>query len=177
MAKKRKNIFTTKDKRAKKDKKANITGKATYYLAYGSNTNQEQMKERCPDAVLVGKTKLQDYRLRFRGGNHCAVATIEKAKGYFVPALIWRISQQDEESLDSYEGFPFLYRKEYLDEIHINDHTYQMMAYVMNKRPGMTSRYGTPSKVYYETIADGYLQAGFDLWILEEAIKASKVSS
>ena len=34
-----------------------------YYLAYGSNLNVEQMKKRCPDAVVVGTAVLDGYRL------------------------------------------------------------------------------------------------------------------
>ena len=30
-----------------------------YYIAYGSNLNISQMKTRCPDAKIVGKTKLE----------------------------------------------------------------------------------------------------------------------
>ena len=40
--------------------------KQTYYLAYGSNLNENQMRYRCPNAVKVGTLMLDDYQLEFR---------------------------------------------------------------------------------------------------------------
>ena len=77
-----------------------------YYIAYGSNLSVEQMKIRTPDAVIVGTSILKDWRLLFR-----QFATIKKCKGYSVPVLVWKISGQDEKSLDRYEGYPRFYVK------------------------------------------------------------------
>lgn len=41
--------------------------KKTYYLAYGSNLNERQMKRRCPDAIKVGTSFIDGYRLMFKG--------------------------------------------------------------------------------------------------------------
>lgn len=57
------------------------------YIAYGSNLNLEQMKHRCPTAEVVGTAELKNWRLWFRGGNHSAVATIERERGFTVPVL------------------------------------------------------------------------------------------
>ena len=51
-----------------------------YYVAYGSNMHLSQMTYRCPHAVLVGKSELKDYVLRFRGHPYNPNATIEPAK-------------------------------------------------------------------------------------------------
>ena len=77
-----------------------------YYAAYGSNLSVEQMKVRTPDAVIVGTGILNDWRLLFR-----TFATIKKSRGYSVPVLVWKISQQDEKRLDRYEGYPNFYIK------------------------------------------------------------------
>lgn len=66
----------------------------------------EQIKVRTPDAVIVGTGLLKDWRLLFR-----QFATIKKCKGYSVPVLVWKISKQDEKSLDRYEGYPRFYVK------------------------------------------------------------------
>lgn len=55
----------------------------------------------------IGTAMIPDYELEFRG-----VATIVPKKGAEVPVLMWEIDQQDELNLNSYEGFPRLYRKE-----------------------------------------------------------------
>ena len=70
--------------------------KCRLYIAYGSNLNLEQMKHRCPTAEVVGTAELKNWRLWFRGGNHSAVATIERERGFKVPVLIWRIQPEDE---------------------------------------------------------------------------------
>ena len=41
--------------------------KEKIYCAYGSNMNLEQMSHRCPNAKVIGKGKLENYKLTFRG--------------------------------------------------------------------------------------------------------------
>ena len=87
--------------------------KERLYAAYGSNLSVEQMAYRCPDAKIIGKSEIMDYRLMYNGSLTGSYATIEVAEGFTVPVLIWKISEQDEKSLDRYEGFPsFYYKKE-----------------------------------------------------------------
>lgn len=141
-----------------------------FYIAYGSNLNLEQMAARCPTAEIVGTAMLRNWRLRFRGGNHQAVATIERETGSKVPVLVWKIQPADEHALDRYEGWPYLYRKETL-RLTVGGYRLYAMVYIMNekRRP-----YGTPSDYYYDTIWTGYESAGFDTRILEKAVIDSK---
>ena len=138
------------------------------YLAYGSNLNLEQMANRCHTAKVVGNSKINGYRLLFRGAHAGAVATIEPFKGESVPVLAWEITPADEAALDRYEGWPFLYRKETI-KVRLNGKTVQAMVYIMNEgRP-----LGQPSCYYYSTILDGYKSAGFDVEILRKAVADS----
>jgi gamma-glutamylcyclotransferase (GGCT)/AIG2-like uncharacterized protein YtfP len=138
------------------------------YLAYGSNLNLEQMAHRCPTAKVVGKAEINNMQLLFRGPHDGAVATIEPRKGSAVPVLIWEITPEDEEALDRYEGFPFLYRKENF-KVSLDGKKVSAMAYVMNEgRP-----LGTPRCHYYSIILEGYKVAGFDVDILRTAVKRS----
>lgn len=51
--------------------------KESYYFAYGSNMNLDQMAYRCPAASVVENVKLEGYRLTFCGrGKGSGVATI-----------------------------------------------------------------------------------------------------
>ena len=144
--------------------------KSKFYIAYGSNLNLEQMKRRCPTAEVVGTAELKNWRLRFRGGSHSAVATIEREQGFTVPVLIWRIQPEDEVALNRYEGFPFLYRKETLC-LTVSGKRVRAMVYIMNAdRPP----YGIPSAGYLNTIREGYESAGFNVSILYDALKHSK---
>ena len=142
-----------------------------YYIAYGSNLSVEQMKVRTPDAVIVGTARLEGWRLLFR-----QFATIEKCKGYSVPVLVWKISAQDEKSLDRYEGFPRFYIKKNLkvavtslDGQDLGELT--AMVYIMTKTA--TEARGInpmPSKYYYSVLHEGYKAFGFDGKILDEAV-------
>lgn len=138
--------------------------KKLLYIAYGSNLNLEQMTLRCPTAEVVGKSVLKGWRLLFRGGSTGSVATIERFRGSIVPILVWQLQPHDEAALDRYEGWPHLYRKEAL-RVKLNGKSVDAMIYIMNEsRP-----YGSPSPSYFNTIRDGYVDAGFDISILQRA--------
>jgi len=139
----------------------------TIYLAYGSNLNLGQMKQRCPYAIPLGVATLPDYRLLFRGGGHSAVATVEPFMGGSVPVLLWEITPRDEESLDCYEGWPRLYRKESVT-VELGGKSLDAMMYVMNG-----GQLGQPSSYYLSAILEGYASAGFDPAVLDEAMSVS----
>lgn len=123
------------------------------------------MANRCPTAKAVGVSKINNYRLLFRGAHAGAVATIEPYKGGSVPVLIWEITPADEVALDRYEGWPYLYRKETL-KVRLNGKYVTAMVYIMNEgRP-----LGQPSCHYYSTILDGYKSADFNIDILRNAV-------
>lgn len=87
--------------------------KETYYFAYGSNMNLDQMAYRCPAASVVENVKLEGYRLTFCGrGKGSGVATILPEEGSQVEGVLWKITPECEKSLDFYEGYPHLYGKE-----------------------------------------------------------------
>ena len=136
-----------------------------YYIAYGSNLNKAQMKRRCPTAMPFATATLENYELLFRGKRDCAVATIESKSGEKVPVAIWEITDMDEKSLDRYEGYPYLYRKEEL-EVKIDNEKIKAMVYIMNEgRP-----IGTPSCYYYSTIRQGYKDFFLDYSFLKNAV-------
>lgn len=138
------------------------------YIAYGSNLHLEQMAKRCPYAVPIGPADLEGFRLLFRGGNECSVATVEPQEGSSVPVLVWEITPRCEEALDYYEGWPRLYRKETV-AVCFQGKPVEAMVYIMNDgRP-----FGSPGAFYLNTIAEGYTSAGFDKAILNAAVRLS----
>ena len=145
-----------------------------YYAAYGSNMSVEQMRVRTPDAVIVGTGILKDWRLLFR-----TFATIKKCKGYSVPVLVWKISEQDEKNLDRYEGYPQFYVKRNL-KIYVTglngNHFGEVnaMVYIMTKKATDTRSINPiPSEHYYSILHSGYKRFGFDGKILTEALLES----
>lgn len=137
-----------------------------YYIAYGSNLNLEQMKRRCPDAKLLGTGTIKDYGLLFRGSPKNAVATTEPLAGSKVPVGVFEISEMDEMYLDRYEGYPHLYYKDKVD-IEIRGEKTEAMIYLMHPKYEM----GMPSRSYYQTIRQGYIDCGFDISYLNNAVK------
>ena len=134
-----------------------------YYIAYGSNLNLSQMAIRCPTAKVVGSGYINDYQLIF-----CGVATIIPNKNARVPIAVWEIDRICERSLDRYEGFPYLYRKEYLD-VEINGKLISAMVYVMNR-----SVPKLPMQEYFNTIKTGYLDVGLSDSYLYEALEKTE---
>lgn len=135
------------------------------YIAYGSNMNLEQMKRRCPLAKAIGKTVLKNYKLVFKG-----VADIERSEDAEVPVVVWEITKECEKALDIYEGYPRLYRKEYV-QIEIDGKIELAMVYVMNYTKG-----AKPSEYYYNVIKQGYKDFGIKTETLEIALAESQTA-
>lgn len=138
------------------------------YIAYGSNLNLSQMKERCPTGGVIGTSEIKDFELVFKGSRTNAVATIEPCEGSVVPVLVWDIKDGDEKTLDRYEGYPNLYGKGEM-KITLDDNHIPAMVYIMT--PG--HQYGSPSEFYLKTIEDGYNDSGFDTDVLYKAVEKS----
>ena len=138
------------------------------YIAYGSNLNLEQMKHRCPTAKFLGVGVLEDYELQFKGSLHNAHATIAPKPGGSVPVGIWQLRASDELRLDRYEGYPNYYYKEALT-VKLGDKALRGMTYIMDQRMD----FGNPSRRYYDTLLQGYLDCGLDVSILNRAVEDS----
>ena len=135
------------------------------FAAYGVGLNRAEMAKRCPTAKPIGTTELKNFKLAFRGGNACALATIEKAKGGSVSALLWEITPQDEAALDCWIGMPEQYRKETV-KVRWNGTAMDVLVYILiGNKPR-----NKPSAFYYSTLLEGYKVAGFDTEILKAAI-------
>jgi hypothetical protein len=147
-----------------------------FYIAYGLNMSMEQMRRRCPDAVLVGKGMLPEYHLLFKGSLTGAYATIEKDVDTpaGVPVVIFRISDRDERNLDRYEGYPKFYYKTELrvhevqicDGYAIGGHGYRFrssrdltaLVYIMHEERVL----GVPPDFYFQQMLDSYAVFGID---------------
>ena len=129
------------------------------YFAYGANLNINSMSYRCPDAVAVQPFYLQGWSLAFSG-----VANIRPDADGCVAGALWAISDADERSLDIFEGYPTLYRKEV-----IRSDGLEFMIYVMN-----SDGPGEPSANYLMTIAQGYQDWKLDIDYLTQAVQRTE---
>ena len=71
--------------------------KETYYFAYGSNMNLDQMAYRCPAASVVEPVHLEGYRLTFlwQGeGKRCC--HYSAGRGSRVEGVLWKITPECE---------------------------------------------------------------------------------
>jgi len=82
--------------------------KETYYFAYGSNMNLDQMAYRCPAASVVENVRLDGYRLTFCGrGKGSGVATILPEEGSQVEGVLWKITPECEKNAWTFmKGIP-----------------------------------------------------------------------
>ena len=146
-----------------------------YYIAYGSNLNIRQMRMRCPSARIIGTSEIPDYELLFKGSKTGSYLTIEPKKGSRVPVAAWKVSIEDEQALDRYEGFPTFYYKQ------------EMLLPIKGIRSGKIRRrntfvyimhedrvLGVPSNFYMQTCLSGYKSFGFDPKFLYEAYDRSR---
>lgn len=141
------------------------------YIAYGSNMNTWQMRYRCPNAKEIGTGKLKNHELLFKGAEDNAYATIEPKEGAEVDVVLWKIRKSDEKSLDRYEGYPRFYTKETVTVQMEDGSQIDGMAYVMDRRQEI----GMPSKLYFQIVAEGYVEHGIDMEPLIQAVSNAPV--
>ncbi len=127
------------------------------YFAYGSNINLDQMAYRCPAATPLMPVVLHGYELTYRGGG---VATVIPKENSTVLGLMWKLTPECEQSLDRYEGYPYLYHKA---DVAVTDpktgKIYYTMMYEMDERYKEPS---IPSAGYFNGIMEGYRQNNMD---------------
>ena len=143
-----------------------------YYIAYGSNLYTEQMRQRCPDAELIGTSVLPDYRLLYKGKWNESWLTIEHSAGSQVPVAIWLVSRRDEMMMDRYEGYPILYYKAdlVLPVVDCGDSLLENVpafVYIIQS----DNEPAIPSAEYVEECVEGYRRFGFDTELLREAMR------
>ena len=62
--------------------------KRKYYIAYGSNLDVDQMLRRCPDALTIGRSTIDGYKLVFRGSQRPRWHLVHQPLGRRRPGLV-----------------------------------------------------------------------------------------
>lgn len=107
-----------------------------FYFAYGSNMNPDRIRERIPQARLVGKAYIKGWTLKER-----LYADIDRKLGGRVEGVLYLITESELHCLDAYEGYPNIYRcfgvNAHLDEKHkVLAVTYAMTEKTKAEREG-----------------------------------------
>ncbi len=127
-----------------------------YYFAYGSNLNQKQMLERCPDSKPRCVATLHHYKLIFvdwsrkwRGG----VSTIKRFSGERVLGPVYDVSEQCLQKLDGYE---IGYNRLKVTVFNEDNEPIEAITYIKTGRLEETQ----PSKEYLAILQQGYRDWG-----------------
>lgn len=120
--------------------------KKHYYFAYGMNTNINEMRNRCPNALDLGKAHLLNYKMVFK--YFCDV--IEKP-GTDAPGVLWKITDQCLASLDILEGYPTHYERKYAPVQYGDSIVNALVYYMVNN-----TQEEVPGTYYYNMVRDGY---------------------
>ncbi len=148
--------------------------KMFYYVAYGSNLNQQVITRFCPSVRVVGTGEVKGYTLAFRNRGESGYLTVIPEVLESVPVAVYHISKREEPFLDRYECYPSLYRKEYVD-VFLASEKIRGMIYIMNDYYlGVPMEYCLPTKDYFLTCLAGYQQFGFNYDKLEQAINNTR---
>jgi len=130
-----------------------------YYFAYGSNLNQRQMLERCPDSKPVFTASLPNYKLVFVGWSRQwrgGVVSIRPFRGERVPGAIYEVSDRNLRRLDSYEGYPRSYTRLNVTVFDEGGEPIKAITYIKSGQ----SDEAQPSKEYLALIQQGYRDWG-----------------
>ena len=135
-----------------------------FYFAYGSNMNPDRIRERIPQARVVGKAYIKGWTIRER-----LYADIEKRMCGRVEGVLYLITESELHTLDAYEGYPATYDcvgvNAYFDERHkVRALTYTMTAKAKAARKGKPYPIGYRLMCSYgarfHKIADSFGRAG-----------------
>ena len=99
-----------------------------FYFAYGSNMNPERIRERIPQARLVGPAFILGWRLKER-----LYADIERCPSGCVSGVLYLLTQTEILRLDAYEGYPRTYGCVELDAMLGPEHKVSAFTYVMTE--------------------------------------------
>ena len=142
------------------------------YFAYGSNLELEQMRRRCPGSRLVGVATLAGYELAFVGHSYSrsgAVATVRKTGvGARVHGVLYEMTPADWRSLDRYEGYPEVYRREVVRVLNRAGWHLDAVVYIRNN-----GDQGAPSPAYRRIVQGGYRAHGLPREFLDHALQTS----
>jgi len=147
----------------------------SYYYAYGSNLDLQQMKRRCPHASEVGTGMVYGWALRFVGwssGWGGSVADIERCHGEVVAGVVYELPFAElTDRMDRFEGCPTCYQRIRINVRLASGRALRCWTYVKVGEPAR----GVPSAEYFTAIWYGYESRGLDVQLLIDAVGLERI--
>jgi gamma-glutamylcyclotransferase (GGCT)/AIG2-like uncharacterized protein YtfP len=117
------------------------------------------MRERAPQARLLGTAQLPQFRLSFAGLSQRwggSKATLRSDPGSSVPGVVYELSDSDFESLDRAEGSRYSCQE--IEVIDAFGSSRRAFTYLLRADEPV----GLPAGAYHELILNAYERLGFD---------------
>lgn len=139
----------------------------TYYIAYGSNLNQERLERRIGAVSVLTRGYIEGFNLSFNKGNVDGTAYANIQAGEFgsqLPFVAYELPEglSQIEQLDVYEGAPNTYRRiAYPFPLEGSEHSKIGFMYVA--APHLITEGAEPRQTYLAHIRKGYADHGF-MW-------------
>ena len=136
------------NKNNKKISDLSLDIRKSLYFAYGSNLNQAQMKQRCPNSKALFLARANYMRFII---NELGVATIVRDFTGTVFGVLWEITSEDEKYLDHYEGVKYgLYEKRFIEVMSSSGSSFEALVYIATN-----NKSGRPRENYLSKIVTG----------------------
>lgn len=104
---------------------------SAHYFAYGTNMDPRLMSANCPGAAAVAAGRLEGFRLEFNvysdrweGG----AANLEQDPQAYVWGVVWQVSPEELQTLDTFVGHPTFYRREQV-KVQTGDDSVECVTY------------------------------------------------
>lgn len=141
--------------------------KKVFYFAYGSNTNKKQIFERLGYTVSLGNGYADNFEFSFDENiNKNVYANIRNKKNSKLFGHLYRLTEEQMNILDYYEGSPYVYKKININ-VYIFGEKIKAFTYVMTKTKNTNK---IPSKKYFNVVSNGYCERDLPLKQLGDVV-------
>jgi gamma-glutamylcyclotransferase (GGCT)/AIG2-like uncharacterized protein YtfP len=140
--------------------------KYDYMFSYGMNTNKALMMLRCRDATCLGVGFILQHKLNFK--YHLDITRTGRPD-HLVHGLIWQLTDDDVETIDSVEGYPVYYDRIMLPvqkKVDFGLSVFRCWTYQMVDKEAQLEM---PDERYYELVKEGYKENNIPINQLQEA--------
>lgn len=139
-----------------------------YYFAYGMNTAPRMMSQ-YSYCEPIGAGMLNGYHLTFR-----QFANVER--GGSLMGVIWKIDIDTLRALDTREGYPTMYGRQFINIKGTDGKIYRSYVYIMTDEYVEQCTGYPPSRNYIKMLADGYGKFGISVDQIRQGLEVSEVS-